>query len=264
MKKILLILSVLIISYILFASKAYAILVADWNFNEGTGLIAHDSSSFGNNGDINSFGPNWVAGKYGTGLEYDRNPEGRVIVPDSNSLDLTNSFTIMAWVNPSDFNNTGNHLVVVSKYTHPNPMIFNLKTANDSSGFWEFDATQANLYSLTPIQSDQWQHLAVTYDGLEMKLYFNGNLEDVVAASGSLNVDGNPVIIGGQNCTSNCRDPFLGIIDEVRIYNNALTQAEIQRDMSFDTTIPEPSSMLLLSTGLIAAFLKKRYSLGML
>ncbi len=258
MKKYLSIIVTLAVSLI-FAVPAHAVLVGYWDFNEGLGLVAHDSSTFGNDGDLESAGPGWVAGKYGFGLEFDGNPDGRVVVPDSNSLDLTNSFTIMAWVKPSDFDNNKTPEVVVSKYTHPNPMIFNLKTANNSSGFWEFDATQSNLRSQTAVQSDEWQHLAVTYDGSTMSLFLNDILEGAVAATGNLDTDNNPVIIGGQNCTSNCRVPFRGIIDEVRIYNNALTQDEIVSDMSYNSAVPEPATVLLFSTGVLGLLFRKRF-----
>ena len=232
MKKLLIILSLIVL---IPSVAAHASLIGFWDFNEDLGTDVYDSSGLNNNGTFQDGTNSWVVGKYGSGLQFTGNPDGRVLIPDSASLDLTDLFTIEAWVNPASAIPPS---VVVSKYTHPDPMIFNLRTANNSSGVWEFDATQTNLLSTTPIQLNDWQHLAVTYDGAKMKMYFNGNLESIMDATGSLNVDDNPVFIGGQNCgTSNCRDPFNGVIDEVRIYNTALTQDEILRDITFNSPI---------------------------
>ena len=74
-------------------------LVAYWKFDEGTGTTAADSSGNGNTGTLMN-GPLWTAGIAGNALYFD-GIDDNVTVLDSNSLDLSSSFTLSAWVNPA-------------------------------------------------------------------------------------------------------------------------------------------------------------------
>ena len=175
----------------------------------------------------------------------------------------------MAWAKP----NTSSTLkAVLSKYTAGQPVTFLLRQNQFDHDLWEATLDTQNgtahyvLLSKSTIQVDSWQHLAATYDGTMFQLYVNGIPEDSLAVAGNLDLGSDPVIIGGQGKGVGDSNPFNGSIDEARIYNNALTQDEIQRDMLFDSSksvpIPEPASALLflLGGGALAAgrFLKSK------
>ena len=76
---------------------------------------------------------------------------------------------------------------------------------------------------------NQWTHLAVTYDGQEMKFYYNGELEATLAASGRIYTNDMSLAIGGNNVAN--AEYFVGVMDEVAIFNRALTQSEIRKVM---------------------------------
>src|SRR5262249_40981490 len=74
-----------------------------------------------------------------------------------------------------------------------------------------------------------WTHLAATYDGATMRLYVNGALAATKAGSGSLLTSTNQLQIGGDSIYG---QDLKGAIDEVRVYNTALSQAQVQSDMN--------------------------------
>ena len=74
-----------------------------------------------------------------------------------------------------------------------------------------------------------WTHLAGTYDGSVMRLYVNGIQAGTFSVSGNMATSNSPLRIGGNNVWP---EFFSGKIDEIRIYNRSLTQAEIQSDMN--------------------------------
>ena len=74
-----------------------------------------------------------------------------------------------------------------------------------------------------------WAHLAVTYDGSVLALYVNGTQVATQLQSGPILTSTGALRIGGNNIWS---EWFAGLIDEVRIYNRALTQSQIQADMN--------------------------------
>src|SRR5207244_13011036 len=75
---------------------------------------------------------------------------------------------------------------------------------------------------------NSWTHLAVTYDGATLRLYVNGIQTAAQAVTGSLLSSTAPLRIGGD---APWGEYFSGTIDEVRVYNRALSAAEIQVDM---------------------------------
>ncbi len=75
----------------------------------------------------------------------------------------------------------------------------------------------------------RWTHLAATYDGTTTRLYVNGTQVSSQAQTGAMAASTNPLQIGGDSLYGQF---FQGTIDEVRIYNVALTAAQIQTDMN--------------------------------
>lgn len=79
----------------------------------------------------------------------------------------------------------------------------------------------------TPLSTSRWYHVAAIYDGSTLKLYLNGSEVATTNISGSLNADTNPLTIGKQ--PSSAIRYFKGKIDELRIFNVALTPTQLQR-----------------------------------
>src|SRR5207248_3128711 len=88
----------------------------------------------------------------------------------------------------------------------------------------------------SPLGVNAWSHLASTCDGTTVRLYVNGGLVASRVASGSIQVSAGALRIGGNSIWG---EYFSGLIDEVRIYNRALTQAQIQTDMNTPIGSPE-------------------------
>ena len=85
----------------------------------------------------------------------------------------------------------------------------------------------------TPLNA--WTHLAATYDGATLRLYVNGVQAALArAVTGAIRVSTGALRIGGNSIWSD--EWFAGLIDEVRVYNRALTAAEIQADMTRPVT----------------------------
>jgi hypothetical protein len=73
-----------------------------------------------------------------------------------------------------------------------------------------------------------WSHLAVTYDGTTLRLYVNGAQAATRAAGGAMSVSTRPLKLGGNAVWG---EWYAGLLDDVRVYNRALTATEIQTDM---------------------------------
>jgi len=85
------------------------------------------------------------------------------------------------------------------------------------------------LYGTAALTANTWTHLAATYDGATMRLYVNGVQVASRAQTGAIATSTNPLQIGGDSIYGQY---FAGRIDEVRIYNRALSAAQIQSDMN--------------------------------
>ena len=86
---------------------------------------------------------------------------------------------------------------------------------------------QGTVISTTLVEDGNWHHVACTYDGAIVKVYVNGNLEGSVAYTDGIGATNEPLLIGRDPYTAPARD-FTGLIDEVEIFNRALTQSELQ------------------------------------
>jgi hypothetical protein len=212
-------------------ARAQSGLVAAYGFNEGSGTTVADSSGHGNNGTIYG-GASWTtSGKFGSALNFD-GVNDMVVVPASASLNVGAALTLEAWVYPTGTQNGWRTIVNkdVDAYnlSASNPA-GNLRPAGGgtvSSTGWE----EADGPSAIPVNA--WRHLALTYDGANLRLYVNGVQVASQPASGTLESNSNQLSFGGN---APYGEFFKGRIDEVRVYNRALSASEIQTDMSTPT-----------------------------
>src|SRR5262249_29003667 len=146
-----------------------------------------------------------------------------VTVADSNSLHLSSSFTLSAWVNPaSTF--TDFRSILVKNYNY----YLYASVAGwcgDGSPLGGFDVGSArNVCQPSPLPVNTWTHLAATYNGSTLTFYRDGVVVATSSASGNVSTTTGTLQIGG----SQFGEYFKGLIDEVRIYNRALNATEIQ------------------------------------
>jgi chitodextrinase len=209
-------------------------LVAAYNFDQGGSSVLTDVSGNGNNGTISN--ASWVStGKFGGALSFKGSLNSFVRVPDSASLHLTAGMTLEAWVKATTLNSLTGWATPLAKENHAS-------TANDNTyalyastgagtkpsghvlvGGADYAASGSSMLPL-----NQWTFLATTYDGATLRMYVNGNLVGSKAVSGSIAITKDPLRIGG-NWSG---DMFTGLVDNVRIYNTALSQSAIKGDMA--------------------------------
>ena len=223
-------------------SKVSAVdgLVASYSFDENSGVTAQDSSGNNNNGSTN--GTAWTtSGKYGNALSFNGSTN-YVTVNDSNSLDLTNAMTLEAWVKPVSLS-SWRSILLKEKSGNLNYALY-ANTDSDRPSVEINNGSSNDTRGAAKISTGVWTHLAGTYDGSTLKLYINGNLVSSKSVSGAATTSSNPLRIGGNTVWG---EYFNGLIDEVRIYNKALSQSEIQTDMNtpinsaLSTSTPSPT-----------------------
>ncbi|MFI6502284.1 LamG-like jellyroll fold domain-containing protein [Nonomuraea typhae] len=205
-------------------------LVAAYSMNEGAGTAVGDASPSGNNGTATA--TTWApTGKYGKALSFN-GASSWVTVADSPSLRLTTGMTLEAWIRPTT--TTGWRTIAMKQYA--NDLAYSLDL-NDRAHSTIHTTTERGLYGTTSLPLNTWTHIAATYDGANLKLFTNGTEVSSVTASGNIRTDNGALRIGGNAVWG---EHFNGLIDEVRIYNRALTPAQITTDMNTPIGTPQP------------------------
>jgi RHS repeat-associated protein len=198
-------------------------LVAAYDFEEGSGSTAADISGNGNLGTLS--GAAWTSGKNGGALSYD-GVDDRVVVPDSASLDLTDGMTLMAWVKPDALDGWE---TVVLKEHEVEGLSYGLVAADGAdappAGYAPMGGIAESIVGSSLLPLDQWSHIAVTFDEMAFRLFVDGFATSRQAPTGEMVAGTAPLSIGGEAAAE---EWFDGVIDEVRIYDRALSKSEVR------------------------------------
>jgi hypothetical protein len=173
----------------------------------------------GHNGVLTN-GAAFAVGIVGQAFSFSGSTEG-VVIPYSTFTDFRtmSSWTIEAWINPTSNNNSSWPIIYAKGHFN---VSLGLNNGTGKLESWINNASQ--LVGTVAVSLGQWSHVALVYDGTNRTFYVNG----VFAGAGSapsINSDNNPSAIG--NLFPNDSASFNGKIDEVSIYNRALTFDEI-------------------------------------
>lgn len=196
------------------------------------GLIAwwsgdgHARDYAGTNHGIPLHGATFAPGLVGKAFSLD-GINDTIRVPNSDALNPTTGFTFECWIYPKS---TAGWQKLISKWGDPDAS-YSFGKANDTD-LLHFNLTESppvrgnllNLKGETRVVSFQWTHVAATYDNDVARIYFNGKLDAEVGIGPDhpIHVSKTDVLIGSN--TGHC---FCGLMDEVSLYDRALSAAEI-------------------------------------
>jgi hypothetical protein len=214
--------------------------VAAYSFDEGSGETVEDVTGDGHTATIH--GAKWtIHGRYGGGMEFNEHEETYLSVPDSSELDLTEEFTLEAWVRPEE-GRTWQPIVdkQVGGEGGPELPAWWLYAAGPEAqrpwGGTEHAAAESDdLAASEPLAPEVWSHVALTFDGAVERLYVDGVLVESCAAKAPLETGGE-VEIGGA---TDVGDFLFGRLDELRIYDRVLGAAEVAADMETPLETPK-------------------------
>jgi hypothetical protein len=206
-------------------------LMGYWTFDDLNGYTAEDSSGYGNHGDVWAA---WAKGPFGSAIYCDP-ASPQVVIPDDPTLRFgTSDFTVEMWICPTQLSidDKDPRRRFLSKNNYPRTWMVMDITPQGRPSLEMVDA-EKNQFSPKPertIPENSWTHLAVVVDRSngEARYYFNGKLDSTVpipdSFTGPLDVTDGDLSIGSS------WHPFIGLIDEVKIYKRALPPAEIKAE----------------------------------
>jgi hypothetical protein len=195
-------------------------------FDEPSGSTAQDSSSGNNDAELRN-GAAWTGGKFGGALRLD-GTDDYAYIEETTNLNFYSSLTIAAWVKPATV--TRDQDIVCKNWeTSYTGYEFGLNSAGEL--MFRINPTSSSYTYRTSsgaaITPNVWQHVAVTYDGTNIRFYKNGALKTTVAAGGRLYPAASDIYIGMYESGEDFI--FSGTIDELRVYDRTLTSTEINQ-----------------------------------
>ncbi|MBN2129745.1 MAG: LamG domain-containing protein [Sedimentisphaerales bacterium] len=212
--------------------------VGHWTLDEGAGTIAHDSSGNGNDGTLmdnpDLDDPTWIAGVIGGAVEFHgtgvAGTGGDYFDCGSDaSLDITSNISIALWIrpdadDPEGKGTAGGETAPLAKATSDWSwqVRYGWNTATPYMGFQFNTSPRAWAYVDRNLERFEWVHIACSHDGATLKCYLNGEETDSTPM-GEIHSSADPVLIGSDGW----RSDWTGGIDDVRIYDRPLSEAEI-------------------------------------
>ena len=230
------VLAQLALAVVLFAAPTQAQTLAGyWAFNEGSGTTAADTSGSGNTATLVN-GVSWVAGAIGDAVS--ANGTNQYVTVPAVNLASTNAVTLTAWVNRT-YSTSGGH-VLFEDSTNYNGSTTGFGVFPDDNSCGGLQAAVhgdvgyvANCYNQP--SSGVWHHLAFVFDkskagAAEVSFYIDGVLQtatrSLLTSTNTNNFGNNPVFVFSRGGTG---EYATGTVDELRIYNSALTGPQIQQ-----------------------------------
>ena len=203
-------------------------LVGEWDFDETSGTTVYDTSGFADSGGIVG-AVSRIAGIQNGAYSFPGAVGNYILVPASRNLIIGQpGLTISAWIYPT-FAGGGAQEIVGSNgpyllWVDANVDRIQTGLQPQNTGSWSWLTTGSHT-----LQANQWQFVAMTYDGSQESIYIDGAVQATSgnAITGNIIAGSNALGIGEDVCCST--RPYAGYIDEIRIYSSALSAEAVEK-----------------------------------
>ncbi|MDP8240116.1 MAG: LamG-like jellyroll fold domain-containing protein [Candidatus Hatepunaea meridiana] len=183
------------------------------------------------------------SGRWGNALELTNNTHGAFLIEDDESLQ-PEQFTVEGWFLMSDtVQHTGALLTKVLEIEYTSYMLYVSSEYNTAGFLLNTDVREYSIECDVDPADDEWHHIAGTYNGEMMQLFYDGISYGEIVAAGDVLYDDCPLIIGSDDYTRRSDFQFYGKIDEVRL-------SDVIRD-HLDAPIADNNRILPASISLI-------------
>ena len=239
---------------------------AQFSSPPSTGLVSwwradgNANDSFGANNGALFNGAGYGTGVFGSSFSFDGSND-HVRVPDNLSLRFNTAITVGAWIYPTSHGAYHNILGKWDAVFGISQHSFSIALEPNGRGYMVLSpsgtqAGAATVLTANTVPLNTWSHLAATYDGSSIRIFFNGVLTGELAYGNGFLSSTDDLAIGGfvgGGSPGQVVSPFAGRIDEAVLYNRSLTAAEV---MTL-ATIPEPSSVALVAGAVVVLCLRR-------
>ncbi len=213
-----------------------------WSFNENSGSLAHDESSYSSSTCTLRNHAGWAGGAFGAAIKLD-GVDDYAYCGNSGNVDINGQLTLDAWIYPQSPSAPGQgHQIIITKgglaqqytlYRYDDGSLARLVFRIDGLG----------SVSISAPEPDQWYHVVGVYDSSGMMLYLNGELKASSQVSGAAVPSTAGLSIGASPAGDSF---FKGMIDEARVWSKALSEGDVKA--SYDAA----NNPLIRSVALIA------------
>ena len=214
-------------------------LVAAYGFEEINDTTVADASGKANHGIIKN-AVSITTGHSGDALQFN-GTDAWITVNDSATLDLSTEMTLEAWIYPQVLINGGKTVILKEA---PEGELYSLYASEDVNKPTSYfnDGSYHGVAGINPLPLNQWTHLVSTYDSQYQRLYVNGKEVGNSKQNAPIHQSTGLLRIGGNSLWG---EYFKGSIDEVRIYNRALTPEEINYNLTTAVSVSNPPHFVM-------------------
>lgn len=208
-----------------------------------------DRSGNGNNGTLGGGSPTAANGKIGQALNFDGS-NNTISVANSASLNPTSSITISGWVYPDAFPGENYPTLVEKERNSQWGLFIDYGTVSPTNTRFVINIAGAreDHYGTSALALNQWQMITATYDGASVRMYKDAVQFYAASSTGVIGTNSNALTIGKASDLT----AFDGRIDDVRIYNKALSAAEITQLYNLSAVSLNVSQVGSASSGLVS------------
>jgi hypothetical protein len=202
-----------------FGNAELAGLIGWWKFDETEGTVAKDSSGGNHNGTL-AGNAKWAKGKIGGAIDLD-GKSGFVKINDKAAFDIGGQITVGCWVNFRTV--AGDYAAIVTK--GDTSWRLSMLTGQPKFHTSVNDWNRIVLDGSTTVNANEWHYVTTVYNGKELCFYVDGKVDTCKPWTGGIGQNDFDVLVG-ENAEQKGRF-FDGLIDDVRIYNYALSANEV-------------------------------------